>query len=297
MNSIVQPATVADPGWNQLGHSHRYEFTAFGQNWTLNPFASNAGGFSDTVSAYGSAAKTACYGTSYGAAGGAATGTLVGMGVGAAVGGIPTAGVGALPGAGIGGAAGFVGGVIGGGINAFINAWNTKPGTSNIVVAGQSAEQGMGFGVLSGILGPLGTVPGASTGATAEIMNSPATFAPVETQGPVTVLWSPGGPTRMAAENWATANGGTTLGMTPEGQAVASVTADMPWQQARPLWANASSNLAANASGEVHVFQYGGGVFTNSIWVTDEYPALLNNPNVTGIVYHVVLPDGSVVVP
>jgi RHS repeat-associated protein len=136
-------------------------FTAFGQNWVM-PWSPNAGGFCDTMSAYGSAAATAASGIGYGAAGGAATGTAVGLGVGAAVGGIPTGGIGALPGAGIGGAAGLVGGTIGGGISGFITAWNTPPGTPNIVVAGQSAQQGLGIGVVSGVLGPLGTVPGPS---------------------------------------------------------------------------------------------------------------------------------------
>ena len=70
----------------------------------------------------------------------------------------------------------------------------------------------------------------------------------------------------------------------------------MPWEQARPLWVAESRGLAASASGEVHVFQNAAGVRTNSIWTTVEYPTLKNNPNVTGTVYHVVMPNGTTII-
>ena|GEM_PF-6736818 len=78
-------------------------------------------------------------------------------------GGAPSAGVSALPGAGIGTGEGAVGGAVWGGINGFINAWNTRLGTSDIVVAGRIAEQGLSIGVSGGIFGPLGAVPSAAS--------------------------------------------------------------------------------------------------------------------------------------
>ena len=50
-----------------------------------------------------------------------------------------------------------------------------------------------------------------------------------------------------------------------------------------------------NASGEVHVFHSAGGVTSDSIWATIEYPALMRNPAVTKIVGHVVKADGTIV--
>jgi hypothetical protein len=52
-------------------------------------------------------------------------------------------------------------------------------------------------------------------------------------------------------------------------------------------------NLAAAAeqktgSNWVHVFQEAEGVSIRSIWAQTEYPALIRNPNVTSIIYHVV---------
>ena len=108
-------------------------------------------------------------------------------------------------------------------------------------------------------------------------------------------FWSGGSPARTAADRWAGANAGTTLEMSSAGRNLTRMTRGMSWQQARPLWVAESRNLAASASGEVHVFQSATGVSTNSIWATVEYPRLMSNPNVTNIVGHVVMSNGTVV--
>ncbi len=108
-------------------------------------------------------------------------------------------------------------------------------------------------------------------------------------------FWSGGTPARAAAESWAKANGGTTLEMSRAGQNVEQLTQSMPWKQARPLWAQTSQSFSRAASGEVHVFHNAHGVAIDSVWATIEYPALMNNANVTGIVGHVVMPNGTVV--
>lgn len=100
------------------------------------------------------------------------------------------------------------------------------------------------------------------------------------------VFWSGGDAARAAAENWAAANGGTTLEMTVQGQATQAAMQGADWlTEARPAWVSASSNFANSAYGDVHVFQ-GGVISTQSVWATTEYPALMANPNVTRIIYH-----------
>ena len=99
-------------------------------------------------------------------------------------------------------------------------------------------------------------------------------------------FWSGGEAAQSAAEDWATANGGTTLAMTAEGQATSAATQGLDWlTQARPMWVEASQDYAESASGEVNVFQ-GSYISTQSVWATTEYPALMANPNVTNIIYH-----------
>jgi hypothetical protein len=68
----------------------------------------------------------------------------------------------------------------------------------------------------------------------------------------------------------------------------------MPWSEARSQWMSLSKDFALNASGEVNVFHNAAGVPLNTMW-RNEYDILLKNPNVTGIKYWVVMPDGSVV--
>jgi RHS repeat-associated protein len=116
-----------------------------------------------------------------------------------------------------------------------------------------------------------------------------AADAALEASGPATsVFWSGGNVAKSAAADWASANGGVTLETTPAGQAVESATQGMDYAQARPLWEAASQDFAGQAAGEVHVFQSAAGVSIRSVWATVEYPALMENPSVSGIVYHVV---------
>jgi hypothetical protein len=83
----------------------------------------------------------------------------------------------------------------------------------------------------------------------------------------------------------AAANGGTTLEMTEAGQALESFTQGMDWTHSGPLWESASGQFSSQASGEVHVF-LGTNVSPNSIFNTIERPNLLQNANVTNIIYH-----------
>ncbi len=46
--------------------------------------------------------------------------------------------------------------------------------------------------------------------------------------------------------------------------------------------------FAQSAQGTVHAFQIAAGVSTDSIWAGTEYPALVENPNVDQIIYHIV---------
>jgi RHS repeat-associated protein len=119
-------------------------------------------------------------------------------------------------------------------------------------------------------------------------------FAPAATGR---VFWSGGSIAEKAAEAYAKQNGGSTLGMTQAGQGLTAATNGMDYTtQALPLWENASKEFAQSASGEVHVFQRALGVDCQSVWARVEYPTLLNNPNVTKIVYHIIQSDGSVVI-
>ena len=147
-SKIFAPAGAGDDG------GHWYEFTAFGQNWTLNPFADNAAGFSQTLSSYGSAATTAIGGTVHGAAGSA--GNRRGSGrdsrrhrdwgsrhnSGRRV--------------------GFRGGGIGGGVSGLISAFNKSPDTPDLVMEGQAAENGLIIGVFNGVLSQLGPLAEAA---------------------------------------------------------------------------------------------------------------------------------------
>jgi hypothetical protein len=112
------------------------------------------------------------------------------------------------------------------------------------------------------------------------------------------VFWSGGNPARLAAEAWAKANNATTLEMTKAGQRLTEMTKGLDFlTQARPLWDAASARFAQGAAGEVHVFHNAMGVSLQSVWARVEYLALTVNQNVTNIVYHVVMPDGSIATP
>ena len=110
----------------------------------------------------------------------------------------------------------------------------------------------------------------------------------------VAVFWAGGRAARDSARAFAKANGGTVIADTAAGRALVRSTANIPWSQARTQWVSLSEDFARNASGEVYVFQNARGVPLDSIW-RNEYQILTRNPNVTGINFSVVMPDGSVV--
>jgi hypothetical protein len=61
----------------------------------------------------------------------------------------------------------------------------------------------------------------------------------------------------------------------------------MPWFQgseAYNMWAELSTKFAKTATGDVHVFL--NNPSPASIWLNHELPALLENPNITNIIYH-----------
>lgn len=76
-----------------------------------------------------------------------------------------------------------------------------------------------------------------------------------------------------------------TLEMTEAAQEMAARSQGMSWEQVAPAWQALSANWANQAVGEVQVF-LGPVVSANSIFSTIEAPALVANPNVTGIVFH-----------
>jgi RHS repeat-associated protein len=108
------------------------------------------------------------------------------------------------------------------------------------------------------------------------------------------VFWAGGRAAENAARTFARANNGIVIGDTAAGRALAQSTANVPWSQARPQWLSLSEDFARSASGEVNVFQNARGVAVDSMW-RNEYQILMQNPNVTGINFSVVMPDGSVV--
>jgi hypothetical protein len=99
------------------------------------------------------------------------------------------------------------------------------------------------------------------------------------------VFWTGNG-TRAVADSWASANGGQTLSMSQF--AVGEAATPQAVQ-------SASLSFAQSASGNVTVFQSASFVPVNSIWATTEYPALLANPNVTGITFNILDNSGATI--
>ena len=100
------------------------------------------------------------------------------------------------------------------------------------------------------------------------------------------VFWSGGSAARGAAERWAQENGAHTLEMTAAGKATEEAAKNLPWEDAVPLFENASREFAEGAQGVVHVFQNGAGVRLRSFWALVEYPVLRAKGN--PIIYHIV---------
>jgi RHS repeat-associated protein len=101
------------------------------------------------------------------------------------------------------------------------------------------------------------------------------------------VFYSGGDVAKNAAIEWAANNNGITITDTPGGANLEIVTKGMDWiTQAKPLWDAESETYAAGASGIVHVFLNSSGYNPLGIWLTIEYPTLMLNNNVTGIIPH-----------
>ena len=108
------------------------------------------------------------------------------------------------------------------------------------------------------------------------------------------VFWSGGRLAEDAARAFAAVNNGIVLGDTAAGRALAEATKGLPWSEARSQWVALSEQFARTASGEVNVFHASAGIALDSIWVS-EYRVLIQNPAVTKINYHVVMPDSTVI--
>ncbi|CAA9357513.1 MAG: Serine/threonine protein kinase [uncultured Gemmatimonadetes bacterium] len=95
------------------------------------------------------------------------------------------------------------------------------------------------------------------------------------------VFWSGPG-NKEAAQEFAERTGRTTLEMTPEGKALEAATKDMPWDEAKPLWEQASRDFACGATGCAHAFVEG--ARPQGVWNTIEKPILQGNG--VPIIYH-----------
>ena len=96
------------------------------------------------------------------------------------------------------------------------------------------------------------------------------------------------GPGNQAlAEAFATANGKTTLEMTPGGawldsQKLFEDGSNLSFDQARTIWSVLSQRYAESASGTAVGFVEG--AVPEGIFNTVEYPALQANPNITNVI-------------
>lgn len=113
-------------------------------------------------------------------------------------------------------------------------------------------------------------------------------YVAAEDTSVIRVFWTGGEEAKAAATSFAVENGGETIGMTAEGRALEAATQDMPWVKAQPLWNDASQSFAERASGETHVFINLARANPESIWANTELPALVNNLNVTDVIFHLL---------
>jgi hypothetical protein len=146
--------------------------------------------------------------------------------------------------------------------------------TSSSPVDRAIATAAMAAGVYGGARA---TLPSARS------MSSAAPVTPVfATERNAAVFWSGAPMTREAAATWARDNRGMTLEMVIADRAVRLPTWNPRDPAAVSAWRQASRELARGASGDVRVLQ-GDTVRTTSVWAEVEYPALINNPNVSSI--------------
>ena len=90
------------------------------------------------------------------------------------------------------------------------------------------------------------------------------------------VFWSGGDDVMNAATTYAKNTGQTTLGMTRAGQNLQNLitSKNIPWSEARPMWARLSTVYAKGTKGSAHFF---GAENAGSIWIQFEKPILINN--------------------
>ena len=138
----------------------------------------------------------------------------------------------------------------------------------------------------------IGLLPGISVGAIKLFDKLGDSFKAVDRVADAArqtkVFWSGGETAHDAARAWAEVNNGVTLEMTALGRNTAKLTAGMGRAEGLSHWTAASREFAAGARGNIHVFQGAKGIRINSIWATTEYPTLMNNDDVTDMIYHIV---------
>lgn len=110
-----------------------------------------------------------------------------------------------------------------------------------------------------------------------------------ETSGagaPESVFWHGEG-TQAASQEWANANGAQTLSTSEFALPNPATTAQVDTN---------SGAFAGAARGIAHVFHRELVLLpraTESVWVRIEYPPLMENPNVSGIMYHIINEAGE----
>jgi RHS repeat-associated protein len=107
-------------------------------------------------------------------------------------------------------------------------------------------------------------------------------FAAEEAVAATSVFWSGGAEAQAAAEAFALANNGVTIGMTEAGQELAALTEGMDWSAARPLWNALSAEFAGAAAGDITAF-ISSSASLSSIFFETELGILLENEAVTSL--------------
>ncbi len=102
------------------------------------------------------------------------------------------------------------------------------------------------------------------------------------------VFWSGGNVAKNAAEAYARANNGITIGQTIAGRALSFMNKVVPYQYTKPLWDYASAQFAKGSSGVANVFIYTPQYNPNGTWATIEKVTLQANPYITSIIEHIV---------
>jgi RHS repeat-associated protein len=147
-------------------------------------------------------------------------------------------------------------------------------------------DVGEAAGTVAAELGEKIGIDAAENGAFANYMRQAQTLD-VST-APNTAVFYSGPGNRALAEGFATANGGTTLEMTPGGawldqqQLFNTAQSGLTTEQAAQVWSTLSQRFAQGASG--NAFGFVNGARAGGIFNTVEYPALLNNPNVVNVI-------------